>query len=180
MKLDYFHLKEGDTVVNLGANIGNATKFYSNKVGETGFVLAVEPERENFLELHNNLEKYGNIWTAQFAIGDETHMGTLNVGTNKVNHSTVREFEEGETQEVEVITWDDLMTRAGITEVTLAKVDVEGSEIEWLRGMTHTFPQYIIMEEHSRFAYEYKDLTDMLREKGYMWTREGLHLYATR
>ena len=180
MKFDHFHINEGDTVVNLGAHRGAATTFYSNRVGETGFVLSVEPEQENFLELHNTMEKYGNVWTAQFAIGEETKTGFLNVGTNNVNHSTVRTFEDGERQEVEIITWDDLITKAGLTEVHIANVDVEGSECEWLRGMTHTYPKHIVMEEHSRFAYPFEELEALLREKGYMWVREGIHLYATR
>ena len=180
MNLSYFHLKEGDIVVDIGATRGDCTMFFSNRVGETGFVLAVEPEEENYLKLHGNLEKYGNIWTAQYAIGDTTGKTLLYVGDTMENHSTVRDKEQRETQEVNVITWDDLMVQAGFTEVTLAKIDAEGSECEFLRGMTTVYPDRIIMEEHSRFSYDLEELYDLLREKGYMWVKEDLHIYATR
>lgn len=180
MKLDHFHINEGDTVVVLGACRGDVVKFYSNRVGETGFVLAVEPEQENFLELHNRVEKYGNIWTAQYAIGEETGKTDIYLGTTEENHSTVRDSEDRETQEVDVITWDDLMEQSGFTEVDIAVVDVEGSECEFLRGMNTVFPMRLLMEEHTRFSYPIEELTELLREKGYMWVKEGLHLYATR
>lgn len=179
MRFDYFPLKTGDVVVNLGANVGKATVFYSDRVGSTGKVVAIEPEKNNYNTLsHKTRDRY-NVYAYRLAIGDETKKGALHVGTNRVNHSTVREF-NGDTQDVDVITWDDLMIREGITETTLAKVDVEGSEIEWLRGMTHTLPKYIIMEEHSRFAYKLEELFAALREKGYVWVTEGFHVYATR
>ncbi len=181
MNLSYFPLKEGDTVVDIGATRGDCTMFFSNRVGESGFVLAVEPEEENYLKLYGFLEKYGNIWTAQYAIGDTTGKGVLNIGDTFESHSMMRLFaDEGETQEVNVITWDDLMIQAGFTEVTLAKIDAEGSECEFLRGMTTVFPKHILIEEHSRFAYDLEELYDLLREKGYMWTKEDLHIYATR
>ncbi len=179
MRLGFFGLESGDVVVNLGAHRGGATKFYSARVGVKGKVFSLEPEKNNYNVLCHVTRDMYNVYVFNIAIGDKTGSGKLYVGTKSDNHSTIRELTE-ETQDIKIITWDDFMTQENITEVKLAKVDVEGSEIEWLNGMTHTFPQYIIMEEHSRFAYEYKELADLLREKGYMWTGEGTHLYATR
>jgi FkbM family methyltransferase len=180
MRFEYFQINEGDTVVNLGAHRGGATKFYSSKVGVTGKVFSIEPEKNNYNALCHATRDLYNVYIYNVAIGDITRMGTLHVGTKSDNHSTVRKLTE-ETQDVKIITWNDFVTRENITEVNLAKVDVEGSEIQWLNGMTHTFPSHIIMEEHSRLGtYSYKELTDLVEEKGYMFIRKGIHLYATR
>lgn len=179
MDFDYFPIKKGDVVVNLGAHRGGATKFYSNKVGRGGLVLSIEPLEENFMLLHHNTKHLSNVRIIRCAIGDETKTGVLYIGTHHGNSSIVREFNGG-TEEVKVIKWDELMEQQKITKVKVAKIDVEGSEIECLHGMTHTLPQHIIMEEHSRFAYPLEELTNLLKEKGYKYVKEGYHIYASR
>ena len=45
-------IKEGNTVYDIGANIGSFTLLFSRLVGNNGgFVLALEPERHNFYTL---------------------------------------------------------------------------------------------------------------------------------
>lgn len=178
MKLDYFKVNLGDVVVNLGAHHGEMTKFYSSRVGLKGKVFAIEPEIKNANILYYATMDLDNVYTFNLAIGEKTHMGVLYVGTNSINHSTVRVF-SGDVQEVQVITWDDFVTREGISLVHLANVDVEGAEVQWLKGMTHTLPNHIILEEHSRFAYDFNELDELLRKKGYMYIKEGFHMYAT-
>jgi len=179
MNLDYFPVTKGDTVVVLGANVGHASKHYSEKVGANGKVVSVEPEQINYNTLCHKVKDLWNVHPYMLAIGASPHMGVINIGTLRINHSTVREF-NGVTQRVEVVSWDTLMMRANLTEVSLAKVDVEGAEILWLEGMTHTFPKHVIMEEHSRFAYPLEELTVLLKAKGYMWVKKGNHIYATK
>ena len=45
----------GETVVDIGANVGVFSVFLSKEVGETGRVFAFEPVRETFIRLHENL-----------------------------------------------------------------------------------------------------------------------------
>lgn len=181
MNLGYFKLKEGDTVVNLGAHRGKATLFYSSIVGKTGSVISIEPMKENFEVLQNMVREAGcyNVTLLNVAIGDKNEMGSLFIGTNSVNHSTTRNHGLG-IQPVEIITWDELVKRTQLDDVTLAKIDVEGAELQWLRGMTRQYPKHIIMEEHSRFGYDVNVLMKMLRDKEYLYDKKGIHIYATR
>ena len=48
-------VKRGDHVVEIGANIGAHTLFFSNRVGDKGRVLAFEPQRLIFQTLCANM-----------------------------------------------------------------------------------------------------------------------------
>lgn len=181
MKLDYFDLCEGDVVVNLGAHQGKATLFFAPKVGETGKVVSMEPMTRNYHALQDAVLQsgYSNITLINAAIGEKTGLGVLYVGSSSVNYSTTRNQGLG-AHPTRIISWDDLIKAMNLSHITLAKVDVEGAELQWLTGMTTLFPTHIIMEEHSRFGYDIKTLFNALKEKGYSYVKEGLHIYATR
>ncbi len=56
-------IKEGDIVIDVGANIGYYTLIFAQLVGKTGKVFAFEPEPKNFEILKKNIEinNYGNV-----------------------------------------------------------------------------------------------------------------------
>ena len=56
-------IKEGDLVIDVGANIGYYTLIFAKLVGEKGKVYAFEPEPRSFKLLKKNVEenKYQNI-----------------------------------------------------------------------------------------------------------------------
>ena len=58
----------------------------------------------------------------------------------------------GETIVVETDTLDNLLLRFGIQKVDFLKIDVEGSEIEVLKGSVHTLEitEKIVVETHIR------------------------------
>lgn len=82
-------IKKGDTVVDIGANLGYFTKLYSEWVGDTGKVIAIEP-----VPLYNKIIKWTcrnrkNITLFPYALGKETkkvhlvtpdHFGYLRTG----------------------------------------------------------------------------------------------------
>ena len=179
MNPDHFPVTRDDVVVNLGAHQGRLTLHYAAKARR---VISVEPVKENYDRLIDAVKATGlsNVTLHRAAIGSETHKGVINIGTNSENHSTVRRF-GGETRPVLIYSWDDLVTLIGEPRIRLAKVDVEGSEVEWLQGMTHTYPDCVIVEEHSRFGFYTLDrLLTQLKAKGYTCTVEGLNVYGRR
>lgn len=168
-------------VVILGACRGHNVLFYSPKVGGEGHIVAIEPIEKNYVVLQDVITKtsYNNITLFNLAIGAETGEGAIYIGSNAINASMCRDQKLGE-QTVKIVTWNDLMELADLTYVTLANVDVEGSELQWLSGMTECLPQYIIMEEHSRYGYNLETLLNTLKEKEYTYVKEGYHIYAER
>jgi FkbM family methyltransferase len=117
-------LREGDLFLDVGANIGG----YSIWAGELGArVIALEPAADTFRLLTENaaLNSYP-ITTIQAAVGAANGTATFTSG-----HDALNRFDPSGTIKTKVVTVDSLI---GDNLVAGMKVDVEGFEIEVLRG----------------------------------------------
>ena len=54
-------VSEGDWVLDVGANVGHYTRLFSNLVGKSGRVLAIEPNPDTFAFLANNVADLPNV-----------------------------------------------------------------------------------------------------------------------
>lgn len=139
-KYHYFskHLiKKGDTVVDLGANLGYFTKLFSKWVGDTGKVFAIEP-----VPLYTRIIKWtckgrNNITLYPYALGKENkkvhmvtpdHFGYLRTGLPQVydekNNKTLSEYEFA--FEAEMKKANELFE--GFERMDYLKCDIEGYE----------------------------------------------------
>ena len=121
---------EGTTVLDIGANVGFFSIFLSRLVGATGNVISFEPLPRNieFIYQHIQLNKIDNIEIISAAVSDK-------IGKMKFANSPL--YAQGYLTdkgnvEVNVITLDSLHNF--INPVSLVKIDVEGAEIDVLRG----------------------------------------------
>jgi FkbM family methyltransferase len=129
-------LRPGDLAVDVGANIGVHTIIMAKLVGERGAVLAFEPQRLAYQMLCGNLalNQLLNVWCHNVAVGEAA--GKVMVPTldprkpNNFGGLALGAFPQGES--VPVIRLDDTPTPA----CRLLKVDVEGMELQVLRGAT--------------------------------------------
>ncbi|MBK7108677.1 MAG: FkbM family methyltransferase [Bacteroidetes bacterium] len=64
-------IKSGDTVIDIGANLGYYSVLFSRWVKSLGKVFAVEPVIPVFNTLKKNTSGLGNITLLNFALGDE-------------------------------------------------------------------------------------------------------------
>jgi FkbM family methyltransferase len=141
---DKNHLfKKGDVVVDAGARIGAFAMKASSAVGEDGRILAIEPEPRNFALLKKNIEVNGfhNIVAVQKALWSESRDLDLHLSGNGASHSIYPEPFYGSTGEsirVEAAALDDILEELEIASVDFIKMDIEGSEIETLKGMKRT------------------------------------------
>lgn len=127
-------LQGKDLFVDIGANCG----LYSLIAAKAGVsVLAVEPNRLNYLRLKQNIDHNGfvNIQPHSIALSDKPGRATLYGGGEGA--SLLRNW-GGMTntyaQEVEVDTLDNLLaSRSGLVDI-LIKIDVEGHEPAVLSG----------------------------------------------
>lgn len=130
-------IKPGDTILDIGANIGFYSKILSDCVGKDGKVHSFEPDRINFKHLKNNVSAYQNIILVNKAVSDKA--GTLNVYKSKdlnVDHRTYPIGDYEAIESIEAVSIDDYLNNGW--KVNLIKMDIQGFEVSALKGMKGT------------------------------------------
>lgn len=133
-------LRPGDTVIDVGANIGWYTVLASRVVGEDGLVIAFEPDPTNFALLQRNIEANDcrNVRLEQRALSNEPGSITLFLHErNQGMHSVLRSDETKHSVEIEAVRLDDYL-RDVSRHIDFVKIDVEGAEGMVLEGMHAT------------------------------------------
>lgn len=132
-------LKLGDTVVDVGANIGSLTLLSASLVGDKGKVISFEPSPLLFGYLEGNiaLNYFTNVSTKNCALGAESAILYLNQGREDDTTYRIESSQSSATHiPVPVATLDEFTT--DLKEINLLKIDVEGYECEVLAGATST------------------------------------------
>lgn len=145
-------LKEGDWLLDAGANIGWHTIFGSRVVGDTGKVIAIEPDEQNYNLLSSNIEinKLTNIMPVKVALSDYTGTAELSHCPTNYGDHIISSTLENRTQ-VNCTTLDDLLIDNKIdqSKIKLMKFDIQGYEPYALQGMKNFLKTYkppIILE----------------------------------
>lgn len=137
--LPYLHLA-GKVAIDVGANVGTYTMRLSDAVGPTGSVIAMEPDPQTCAWLRQNVRQNNcaNVSVVQAAAGSEPTVAAFaNDLVNRGNHRIVGEGEPHD-RTVEVVTVDSLTQSLPENTVGFIKIDVQGFELEVVRGMLDT------------------------------------------
>jgi FkbM family methyltransferase len=135
-------LRPGDTVVDVGANVGNLTMAFAAAVGDRGRVIALEPQRFCFLCLCANVALNSLMHVVepyQAAVGAAPGLidvPTLNPLQETTNYGGVSLLDEHTTpvEKAPVLTIDSLE----LPSLRLLKADVEGMEPAVFQGAAQT------------------------------------------
>lgn len=127
------YIRPGDTVLDIGANIGFYTRILSELAGETGKVYAFEPDTTNFRYLHRNAGNLQNVSLYNQAVSDHTGSITLYKSTMlNVDHRTYAPDAFSEKYEIPCVCPDELLDGKP---VHFIKIDIQGYEYFAFRGM---------------------------------------------
>jgi len=156
--------KPGSCAVDVGANVGLFTLALASAV-HPGMVLAFEPVPANAERLKANLSmnQSKNVEVYQTALGDRDGVGSIFVTDDAAytsmqqsavarrSHSSIR---------VPIAKLDRVWQEAGRPEVSVMKIDVEGSELSVLKGATEVLERCrpVVMIEANTAA----DLTALI------------------
>ena len=131
-------IKEGDIVIDVGANIGYYTLIFAQLVGKTGKVFAFEPESKNFEILKKNVKinNYNNVIVEQKIISDKSGKMKLFISDSDiVGHRIQQMGNFKKFIEVESVTLDEHMKKLNLDKkINFIKIDVEGAEPKVLQG----------------------------------------------
>lgn len=131
-------LRPGDTVVDIGANVGYYTLLAAALVGPGGRVVAIEASPTIFAVLEQNirLKQVAAQITVCNVAAAALH-GTVRIydapAGNLGNTSTIREYTESEGRLVDAVPASELVEDTAA--VRLVKIDVEGDELSCLQGL---------------------------------------------
>ena len=139
------YLRPGMTVFDVGANVGELAILFSRFVGPEGRVYAFEPGPATFEKLRAVLEAMAarNVVAENAAVADGEGTRAFHVydeAHSELNSLGRRPLEKyglnltSTTEEVRALTIDAYCEREGIGSIDLLKVDVEGAELQVLRG----------------------------------------------
>jgi FkbM family methyltransferase len=163
-------LRKGGTVVDVGANVGD----YSVSACAMGArVVAVEPGPENYCVLKLNLElnRCTNAHVLNIAAGSREEVRQLYTGDER---SVGYSLQKGEGKrvkcDVEVKPLDVvILPLLGDEWVQLLKIDVEGLEVEVIKGALNLLrrTRYIIVEIIPGTESKEREVLDLLRPLGF-------------
>lgn len=177
----YYQPQKGDVIVDVGANIGTFTVKAAKLVYDEGKVIAIEANSRNCDILRKNVEANGlkNVEIIHKGIWSVKSKMRLNINERIGGHSFYSSRGTGELEEVEVDTLDSILKESGIRRVDFIKMDIEGAEIEALKGMNETLRNDIklaIAAYHMVNGKKaYKTIAPQLKEMGFeVHIRDGM------
>ncbi|NUM50850.1 MAG: FkbM family methyltransferase [Flavobacteriales bacterium] len=152
---NYIH--EGNTVLDIGANIGFTTLIFSKKVGYSGKTISFEPDTTNFKHLKNLVEEKNlkNVSLINKAISNQSGVLTFYTSPHlNVDHRAYKVNEYASVTEIECISIDDYVMQNQL-KPNFIKIDIQGYEYQAFVGMENTIknnPNLIVFTEFWPFA----------------------------
>lgn len=174
-KLREIIIQQGNsyTVLDIGANIGNHAVFFSEFFEE---VIAFEPNPKTYSVLKINTELLVNVTCMM--IGASSRNATLNFSINELNMGDSRiisdkteinnEADSNITIDVSPI---DAIEEIKDKNIGLIKIDVQGHEVDVIRGMLNTLrkntPMIVFEQEATEVVGGSSDTVKELKNIGY-------------
>jgi FkbM family methyltransferase len=171
-------LCDADNVIDIGAHIGYHTRQFSDLIGDSGFVLAVEPNVDLKARFESYVGPRKNVILIHEVLSDSQKQTYFYcVSGQKSSRSSLilwdREIKESEFQKQEVRTSTiDLINN--FKSLKFIKIDAEGADLNCLKGGLRTIEQlrpYIVLEwnetSFSSHGHRSEDLVDFSNSANY-------------
>lgn len=132
----------GDTVIDVGANIGLFSVFLSREVGPKGRLYAFEPALNNYWRMLENLtlNRCMNVTPFQQAISNKQGLATMNIfpegygAWNTFGKPVFGKVKSVAKEKVRIVTLDGFCEKNNLKKIKFLKLDVEGYEFDALEG----------------------------------------------
>ncbi len=149
------HIKPGQRIVDVGANIGFFTLLCARQVGPTGQVWAFEPGPQSFALLSTNvsINGYNNVVVENSAVADASGRVDLFVcrsgeSDNRIA-GTLLDYEQRDRVNIRCVALDDYFGKVDAP-IDFIKIDVQGAETLVFRGMEN-----MLRRQRPMISFEY-------------------------
>jgi FkbM family methyltransferase len=140
-------------IVDAGAYTGLSTAFFAMRYPDA-YIIAIEPDQENYDLLIKNTAGFGNVRTIRAALwGENGSVNLTNPGAGSCSLRLTANDCNNPVPPIRAITVNDIMQDYHIDRIDLLKLDIEGSEKEvfansgsWIENV-----EAICIELHDRF-----------------------------
>jgi len=189
------NLRAGDTVWDVGANIGFYTEQFAAKVGDGGRVVAFEPVPSCYDQMAARVGKIANVRMVKAGLGRVSGTVTFDVGDSDQALGRIVDDKSaatgGKLLELPIYTGDEAAKSQNLPAPTFVRIDVEGFELDVLMGMASLLRSttcrdvfveiYFGLLSKRGLATAPDDIVRLLREHGYKirWV-DSLHIHAAR
>jgi FkbM family methyltransferase len=160
-------IRHGDSVLDLGANVGVYAISAALRTANPGKVLAIEPSSQTFKFLNASAKAFPHMTCVQCGVSNENSTGLLFYGATSESNKFGQQGQNSE--EVDLFTVDHLAAKMGFDHFDIIKMDVEGYEKKVLAAA-----KKIIHKNSPIIFYEIKEgpnlhfeLIDVFAELGY-------------
>jgi FkbM family methyltransferase len=182
-------VRPGDTVMDVGANLGLITLQLAELVGPNGLVHAFEPNPALCELLSQTLERNaaGNVRLHSYALGLEPGRLPLMIPDGNAGMGSLTSDTRAGWRRVEVVVrpLSEVVAEIGLGPVRFLKIDVEGFEAEVLEGarswLLASPPDAVLFELNRRGSDFWTDpAIVLLREAGYDLYAIPMRLFVAR
>lgn len=192
-------IRPGMRVWDIGADVGYFSLLFAGLAGPGGRVRAFEPIPKARLRLEENLRlnTCTNVEVESRALGSKPGKFILEKPLEISRINLAKQLPGPEDIEVQVVRGDDVFAESGWPSLDVIKLDVEGAELEILRGMTGVLQRHrpaLLLEIHGpylpMFGASGEEVMKWLREQGYQlepidrinprWNEENTTVWASR
>jgi FkbM family methyltransferase len=151
-------VKEGDVVIDIGANIGYYSIIFSDLIGPSGVVYAVEPTRHFREILYQNLEinELKNVKVISYGLSDNEINIEIDIGPSSATlHSPEGYDEVLKTELISLKTFENFINIEKIKKIDFIKIDIDGHEPIFFRSAWKLLAQFdaVILFEISHLHY---------------------------
>jgi FkbM family methyltransferase len=128
-------IRPGDTVWDIGANVGLYTRRFAALTNGHGLVIAFEPSPINFAQLEQVCAPLANVHLHCCGLGDVAGRLYLQQGHDELGATSRVGAAEVDGIAVDIRVGDEVIA-SGLPAPNVVKLDVEGFEVEVLRGLS--------------------------------------------
>ena len=131
------NIREGDLVWDVGANVGLYTRLFVDRVGRDGKVIAFEPSPRAFAQLQSLFATEPSVILQGVALSDFDGEADFFVAERGSTVTDSLVFRAGNSASIRTLVrrGDSICS---FNPPAIIKIDVEGAELEVLKGMTET------------------------------------------